>query len=338
MLKAVTHEAGGAGVIETSDPAARDNWVIVKVHVAPMCTEYKGYKAGRKGLFLGHEAAGEVVETSRPSRVSAGDRVVVMPTNPCGTCALCLSGEYIHCQNMVDVAAFTGADEGRATMAQLLVKQDWMLPAIPDKISYEHGSLACCGLGPTFGALERTGVDTFSTVLITGMGPVGLGGVINARYRGARVIVAESHPWRCEKAKELGAHEVVHPGERALEQVMDLTDGLGVDAAVDCSGVVAAHRLCIDAVRRKGKVAFVGECGDETPIRISQDMIRKGISLIGSWHYNMNDLPKMMQVIGECPDQLDRLITHTFPLQEIEKAFELQLTGECAKVLLKPWG
>ena len=78
----------------------------------------------------------------------------------------------------------------------------------------------------------------------------------------------------------------------ALRQILDLTaGGRGVDKAVDCSGVVAAHRLCIDAARRKGQVAFVGECSDDTPIQISDDMIRKGLTLAGSWHFNLADSP-----------------------------------------------
>ena len=105
------------------------------------------------------------------------------------------------------------------------------------------------------------------------------------------MIGVESHPYRQAKARELGADEVVNPmDEDAREQIMNLTHGVGVDKAVDCSGAVQAHRLCIDTVRRRGQVAFIGECGDETPLKISQDMIRKGITLVGSWHYNLKDV------------------------------------------------
>lgn len=326
------------GVVEVPDPQPKENWVLVKVHAAPMCTEYKTFLSGQPTTGLGHEAAGEVVEVAQPGRVAVGDRVAVMPQFPCGSCALCLSGEYIHCQQIVDFAAFTGATDGRATMAQYLLKPDWLLPKIPDGVSYEHGGMACCGLGPTFGALQRMRVDAFDTLLVTGLGPVGLGGVVNGTYRGARVIAVDSHPWRQEKARALGADFVVDPTDAdALQQIVDITDGTGVDAAVDCSGTVPAHRLCIDAARRRGQVAFVGECGDETPLRISQDMIRKGIVLHGSWHYNLGDIPKLMQVVGECAGQLDQLISHRFGLNEVQSAWELQATGECGKIILNPW-
>ena len=328
-----------AGVECAEAPLARDNWAVIKVHVAPMCTEYKAFAAGSSPGLYGHEAAGEVVEVAQPGRVKVGDRVVAMPMNACGQCALCLDGEYIHCQDGFDFAAVHGRADGLGTMAQYLLKQDWMLLPIPDGMSYDHASMACCGLGPTFGAMQTLRVDRHDTVLITGLGPVGLGGVINAVYRGARVIAVDSIAYRADLARELGAEAVVDPRDPdALQQILDLTPGgRGVDKAVDCSGVVAAHRLCIDAARRKGQVAFVGECSDDTPIQISNDMIRKGLTLEGSWHFNLADSPRMLRMIGEIGGQLDKLITHRFPLDAIQTAWETQLSGQCGKVILQPW-
>jgi L-iditol 2-dehydrogenase len=338
MKKAVILGERQGGVVDAPDPKPVENWVMVKVHTAPMCTEYKNFLSGKPNVSLGHEASGEVVDVAQPCRVKPGDRVVVMPQYPCGVCPLCVQGEYIHCQHLVNVEAFTGSPEGRATMAQFLLKPDWLLPQIPDGVSYDHGALACCGLGPTFGAFERMGVEVFDTVLITGLGPVGLGGIINAKHRGARVIAVESHPYRSQLAKDIGADVVINPKDAdVLKQILDVTHGVGVDKAVDCSGVVSAHRLCIDAVRRRGQVAFVGECSDETPIKISPDMIRKGIVLIGSWHYNLKDVPKLMQVVQKNGTKLDRLISHRFSLSQVQDAWTLQATGNCAKVLLKPW-
>src|SRR3712207_3159251 len=138
-------------------------------------------------------------------------------------------------------------------MAQYILKQDLLLKPIPDGVSYEQAALACCGIGAAFGAMENMGVSAFDTVLITGLGPVGLGAIINARFRGARVIAVESVPWRVERARALGASAVIDPrDEGALAQIMQLTGGLGVDCALDCSGNVHAERLCVDATRRKG--------------------------------------------------------------------------------------
>lgn len=338
MKKAVISGERRGGVIDAPNPCAKENWAVVKVLAAPMCTEYKGFVAGHGAEFLGHEATGEVVEVAQPGKVAVGDRVVVMPQYPCGKCDLCLEGEYIHCERVIGVEAFTGSREGSATMAQYLVKPDWLLLPIPDGVSHEHAGMACCGLGPSFGALERMGVSAFDTVLITGLGPVGLGGVINARYRGARVIGVEGNPWRAARALELGAEVVLDPGDDGLlERIRGLTDGRGVDRALDCAGQVAAHRLCIDATRRRGQVAFVGECGADTPVRVSPDLIRKGLTLVGSWHYNLQDFGKIMRIVRERGADLDRLISHVFPMSQVQQAWETQAGGECAKVILKPW-
>ncbi|MDA0711973.1 MAG: zinc-binding dehydrogenase, partial [bacterium] len=155
---------------------------------------------------------------------------------------------------------------------------------------------------------------------------------------GARVIAADVTPYRRDIATRLGADEVVDPSDsRALAAILDWTRGRGPDKALDCSGAVAAHRLCIDAVRRKGQVAFVGECSDDTPIRISQDMIRKGIALIGSWHYNRKDVEKVMQVVTAHSEKMDQLISHRFAINDVQAAWELQASGLCAKVMLEPW-
>jgi L-iditol 2-dehydrogenase len=327
-----------SAVVERPDPRPHGDVAVVKIHVAPMCTEYKGYTAGRPSERLGHEAAGEVVAVDRANRVKPGDRVVVMPQTPCGRCALCLDGEYIHCQQTVDLLQATGNTSGTATYAEYVLKPDWLLVPIPDDLSDEHASMACCGLGPTFGAMQRMRVDALDTVLITGMGPVGLGGVINGVVRGARVIAVESHPYRANLARELGATAVVDPAApTAVAQIMELTGGDGVDKAIDCSGAAAAQRLLIDATRRRGEIAFVGEGGDLT-VHVSRDLLRKGLTLHGQWHWNLRDASRLMEVIRRAGARLDTLITHRFALDRVQEAWELQLTGACGKVLLLPNG
>ena len=332
MKVAAITGARQAGLVEVPDPVAAGDFALVKIHAAPMCAEYKGFVEGNKTSHLGHEAAGEVVAVGQPGSVKVGDRVVVMPQYPCGRCDHCLSGEYIYCE------LGKGPVNGTATYAQYLLKNSWLLMPIPQGVSYEHASMACCGLGPTFGAMDLISVDRFDTVLITGAGPVGLGGVINARYRGARALVVEAHPYRAAKALKLGAEKVFDPKHPdVLKQILDATGGVGVDKAIDCSGAQAAHRLCIDAARRRGQVAFVGEMFAPTPLYVSPDMIRKGLTLKGSWHYNIARYASLMRVIVDSPGALDELITHRMGMSQVQQAFEVSASGQCAKIVLDPW-
>ena len=328
-----------AGLVDVPDPTPKEDWVVVKIHASPMCNEYHAFEHGHKTDGLGHEAAGEVVDVAQPGKVEVGDRVVVMPQYPCGKCVLCTDGDYIHCENNYNFEEFTGSRHGNATMAQYIVKPSWLLPKIPDNVSYEHASLACCALGPSHRAFDEMGVNATHTVLITGIGPVGFGAITNARFRGAKVIAAELIPWRVERAKQMGVEAVINPtDEDAVDQIRDLTtDGRGVDFALDCSGNVQAHRLCIDSTRRRGTIAFVGQSGsNDTVLHISPDLIGKGLRLAGAWHYNLNQFPGLMKVI-EGSSLLDLLISNVFPMSEIQSAFDTSASHESSKIILKPW-
>ncbi len=337
MKKVILSGVRQSDIIDVEVPKPVADWALVRVTITPMCTEYKMFTAGVPSQNLGHEAVGEVVEIAQPGRVKVGDRVVVMPQYPCGVCGLCVRGDYIYCENCIDFQKFSGSAHGSATYAQYLLKPDWLLTKIPDDVSDEMASLALCALGPSFGAYDAMGVDSFDTVLITGAGPVGLGAVVNARFRSARIIVLEGNSFRRERAYQLGAHLVLDPEHPdSLKKAREFTDGFGVDKAIDCSGVVQAQRFCIDAVKRRGQVALIGESQADLPIQASRDMIRKGISLHGAWHYNLSLYPQIIQVIRNSPVAAD-LVSHVFPMSEVQSALELSASQQNAKILLKPW-
>jgi threonine dehydrogenase-like Zn-dependent dehydrogenase len=135
----------------------------------------------------------------------------------------------------------------------------------------------------------------------------------------------------------LGAEWIVKPDDPdGMEILLQITHGAGVDRALDCSGVPDAQRFCVDAVRRKGKVGFVGECMQDLTIRVSPDLIRKGISLTGVWHYNLSLFPKVMQVIQNSP-VAKHLISHVLPMSDIQNALQISAYQHCAKIILKPW-
>lgn len=337
MKKAVIFGDQKAGIVEAPKPEAKEDWALVKVHASAMCTEYKAFAAGREAKSIGHEGAGEVVEVAQPGNVKVGDRVIILPQYPCGTCEFCRSGDYIYCENTINFSEFMGVDEGSGTFAHYVVKPSWLLPKIPEGVSYDLATMAIDGIGASFGGFQAIGVNTFDTVLITGLGPVGLGGVINALFRGCRIIGVEPSKWRADRARQMGAECVFDPSEEDLvDKIKALTNGRGADCAVDCSGTPQGERLCIDAVRRRGRVAFTGECMKDLTIQVSRDLIRKGLTICGNWCYNASDLPAILQVIQKSP-LMEQLISHVYPMSKIQEAFELLVSGECAKVILHPW-
>lgn len=344
MLRAVITGPRTASLRDMAPIDPPPGWALVRVETAPMCTEYQAFLAGDPAEFLGHEAAGEVIATGGSARVHVGQRVVAMPLFGCGSCPMCIQGDYLLCPNndhatrFSRIPAFARSLEGSAGMAQVLLKPDFLLVPIPDGMTYDHASMACCALGATFGAMQRLLVTPFHSVLVTGLGPVGLGAVINARYRGARVIAVEPDMWRAALGRKLGASEVLDPDEPALlGRILELTGGDGPSRAVECSGSLPAQRLCIDAVRRGGAVAFVANSFHQTPIEVSPDLLFRGVSLLAAWHYNLGDAGLVMQEIRDVGPSLDLLISHSYPLSRIQEAFETQVRGECGKVLLKPW-
>ena len=147
----------------------------------------------------GHEGAGIVVATDGSSLLKEGDRVILNPLSGCGVCSLCRSGNYIYCPDKPPY---------HTHFAQYVLAQDFVCSILPEDISYDLGSLACCALGPAFSSLKRLDVKGFDTVLITGVGPVGMGAVTIAKFLGAKVIALESIPFRKEMARSLGADVV----------------------------------------------------------------------------------------------------------------------------------
>jgi threonine dehydrogenase-like Zn-dependent dehydrogenase len=323
-------------------PRIRGSYVLLKIHVAPMCNEHHAYAAfdfrdRNRPDSLGHEAAGEVVEAGPGSRFRPGDRVVALSGYPCGRCDICGSGAYAHCPTPVNPLDECNSESGECCFAQYMIKADRLLLPIPDDMSYEHAAMACCGLGATFTALENMRVGSTDTLLVTGLGPVGLGAIINAVMRGTRVIAAGRSPARTELARRLGALAVIDPRDPdAVAQLRALTGGRGVDCAVECSAAPMYQRLALDAVARRGRVTFLGESG-ELPFHVDRDLIQKGVTLMGSLDLYLEHATPMMRLIARASSLIDAFITHRLPLSRIAEGWELQLRGECGKIVLYPW-
>ena len=335
MRVAQTTDRGSVDLVEQDMPRAVGDLVVVEVLVAPMCTEFKKRQGHVADHALGHEAVGVVVDAGGSRRVSVGDRVAVMPHYGCGRCSLCTSGDYMHCLDQRDVLRETGQRSGTATYAEYLLKPDWLLLPIPDDISLIHAAMACCGFGPTFGALERMRVDALDTLLVSGCGPVGLGAVVQGVTRGARVIAIETHPYRAELARRLGAEQVIDPlADDVVTRVHELT-GRGADAALETSGAPGAAGALARATRRRGRLSVVAWGTDVT----LPPLVPLGLDIFGVWHWNSLSLAEeMWRSIRQAGQLIDLMVTHLLPLDDVAEAMDIQDTGRCGKIMLLPHG
>lgn len=328
-MKSLVLQNRKAWLEDVPDPKPEGRRVVVKIMSTPICGSDKApFLSLTPMRTMGHEGSGIVVAVDQSSLLKVGDRVVLNPLSGCGECAYCRTGNYIYCRNKPPYYTH---------FAQYVLVDDHVCTKLPDDIDYDIGSLACCALGPAFSAMKRLDVKAFDNVLITGLGPVGMGNLTIAKFLGARVIAVESVPFRVQMAKELGADVVLDPMDPdILEKIREAQGPAPLLKAVDASGNSAAERLCIDAVEPLGKVCCCGENHKEIPICISDDFIRKGLTLMGTWHCNTNDFQEMFALLRRSPN-VPKLITDTFGFSDVQKAFDKFMSGETCKVVLHPW-
>lgn len=316
-------------VEDRPDPVPEREWVVVKIEATPICgSDKNAYFSSTPVRTSGHEGTGVVVETAGSSRLKVGDRVILNPLSGCGVCDLCRTGNYIYCTNKPPFDTH---------FAQYVKVQDFVCSPLPDDISYEIGSLACCALSPAFNSIKRLNIKAFDTVLIMGLGPVGMGAVTISKFLGAHVIAVDSVPFRKKFALDLGADVVLDAfDENLVEQIKEAAKGVPLRKAIDTSGNGKAERTCIDAMEPGGMVAFIGENHGEIAISPSKDFIRKGLTLLGAWHYNLNDHSEMLSILRRSP-VVSRLITDVYGFSQVQEAFDKFVSGETCKVILKPW-
>jgi propanol-preferring alcohol dehydrogenase len=276
-----------------------------------------GEAAGK--CITGHEPAGIVASTGvGVKRIKAGDRVAVYLGVGCGLCSACRSGNFFLCPDW-RCLGFT-ADGGNA---EYLVVPERNCLRIPASMSYVAAAISTDAFGTLYSACKKLRIHGASAIGIWGLGPMGSSGVLAAKALRARVVALDPIAERRRFAEGLGADLTLDPNAAdAREKLAAFTDGAGLHAAVDCSGHPAGQNMALDSTRALGRVAFVGE-SRETPIRPSDQLIRKQLTLIGSWYFNIAEYDEIVDVLTRGNIDLERLATHRFPIDEAETAFRL---------------
>lgn len=279
----------------------------------------KAVISGGGACVTGHEPAGVIAEAGPGVHaLKPGDRVAVYLAIGCGICAFCRMGNFHLCAEW-RCLGFT-ADGGNA---EYLVVPERNCLRIPNSMSYIAAAISTDAFGTLFSACRKLALSGTSVVGLWGLGPMGISGVLAAKALGARVVALDPIAERRSFAETLGADLTLDPSTAdAAQRLRAFTDGRGLDAAIDCSGNQAAQTMALDATAPLGRVAFIGESG-ETTIRTSEQLLRKQITLIGSWYFNIAEYDEIVRTITTRGIDLERLATHRFSLEEAETAFRM---------------
>ncbi|MBK5446999.1 MULTISPECIES: zinc-binding dehydrogenase [unclassified Peribacillus] len=278
---------------------------------------FEGTKLG--SIVPGHEPAGIITELGEGvTTFKTGDRVAVYLALGCGECAHCKSGYKMFCKEFKCI----GFDSHGGDADYMVVPAENCM-RLPDDMSFLTAAVSTDAVGTLFHAQKRLAISGRDKLVIFGMGPMGAAGVMIGNALGATVIAVDMLDERLEMAKELGAAYIIN-GKNAnvQEEISRITNGLGADAAIDCSGSPFAQNDALDCVRAHGRVAFVGE-SKETTIKPSAQLIRKQISVIGSWYFPIQEFDEITEFIVRKKLPVERLVTHKFRLEEAETAFQL---------------
>ncbi len=276
-----------------------------------------GHDAGH--CISGHEPSGVIVGTGAGVRnFKEGDRVSVYLGVGCGVCSACRMGNYFLCPTW-RCLGFT-QDGGNA---EYLVVPERNCLRIPKSMSYVAAAISTDAFGTLYSASKKLGLNANKRVGIWGLGPMGSSGILAAKSLGTQVVALDPIAERRDFATQLGADLAIDPSSPdARDQLDAFTAGEGLDAAIDCSGNAMAQNMALDATRNLGRVAFVGEAR-ETTIRPSEQLIRKELTLLGSWYFNISEYEEIVDVLTTKNIDLECLATHRFPIEEAETAFRM---------------
>jgi alcohol dehydrogenase len=276
------------------------------------------------GTILGHEAVGTVVETgSGVGTLEAGDRVLVSCITSCGRCRFCKEGHYGLCTggggwifgHLIDGLQ---AEYARVPFADTSVYK------IPEELSDEQVLFLADILPTAFevGVLNSH-VQPGDTVAIVGAGPIGLATVLTAKlFTPAHIVAIDLDDGRLERAREFGADVTINNASgTAVAAVMQLTDGLGADVAIEAVGVPETFELCTDLVRPGGRVANVGVHGHPATLHLEKLWIRDVTITTGL--VDTITTPQLLKLIAEGRLDATAFATHRFPLGDTMKAYDV---------------
>lgn len=343
MKAAVLNKPKSIEIQEIPIPEPKKDEALIKVYCIGICgSDVHYYEHGRIGryvvekpIILGHEVSGTIVKLgTEVKNLHVGDRVAVEPGIPCGKCEYCKSGRYNLCAEVEFMATppFNGA-----WAEYITVKSDFLFK-LPDNISFEEGALIE-PLSVGFHAMKRGHVGPGDTLLVTGLGPIGLLTIEAAKMFGVSAIYgSDTIPMRRDLALELGAKNVIDPSKGSVqEQLKEITGGELMDILIETSGNPNAISETIRLVKRGGRVVYVGLPTVESIAIDITSMIDAEIDMLGVFRY-VNTYSDAIRGLDHPFVKLKKVITDRYPLKEIQKAIEVAMNEKekSIKIMIYP--
>ncbi|NGP46387.1 NAD(P)-dependent alcohol dehydrogenase [Bacillaceae bacterium SIJ1] len=324
-------------------PAINDDEVLIQIRAVGLCgSDVHYYEHGKIGNFivdkplvLGHEASGDIVQVgNNVTGLKEGQRVSIEPGATCGTCRYCKEGRYNLCPHVEFLA--TPPYDG-AFCEFISMRADLVFP-IPDTMSYETAALIepfSVGVH----AIHRGRLQKGETVIIMGMGPIGLVTAAAAKMNGAKTVIGvDLEESRLEVAKDMGTDYTINLRQEDLqEKVKEYTSGAGVDLAIETAGNAKAVQGAIAVARAGGRVVIVGMSPqDEVPMSTSA-IIDKELDVMGVFRYHHTYAPAI-EMLSKTDIQIEKMITNYFPLSQTADAIEqsIQDKANTLKIIIQP--
>ena len=343
MMKAVKlYEPGNLQVEEIEIPKISSTEVLIKVKAVGICGSdipralVKG--AYYKGLTLGHEFAGEIVECGTDAvEWAVGDRVTIAPLVPCRKCKYCKQGKYGLC----DTYDYYGSRTDGAMAHYIKVRKENILK-LDDSISYDAGAMVDPAANAVHG-LWRGNLKKGDKAVVIGLGAIGMFAIQFAREMGAKEVIAvDIFDEKLEIAKRLGADRVINS---ISENLMELLVDTDVDFVLDTSGSAIAQDQAVLITGKMGRVVFLGI--SNKPLTLSAKsvdrLLRYEIGIYGSWNSFSDPFPgKEWTYAIECMAQgkikTEEIVSHRFDLEETPQVFEKLKNKEIVfnKILIYP--
>ena len=328
----------GIWMEEVPVPVPGPNDVLIRVSKSAICGTdlhiYKWDEWSRQNInppvIIGHEYMGYVVETgSEVEHVKVGDRVTAEGHISCGHCRNCRRGRQHICENTVGIGV--ARDGGFAEYISVPAKNVLQIDSrIPDEI---------LSILDPFGNATHTALSfplLGEDVLITGIGgPIGSMAAAICKFAGARNVVGtEVSPYRRELAYTLGATLVIDPTRENLrEQMQTLHMVGGFDVGLECSGSPVAFNDMVNNMYNGGKISLLGLLPSSTQINWSK-LIFKGLTLKGIYGREMFETWYQMEMMLLTGINISRVITHRFPADNFQEAFDIMESGNAGKIIL----